>query len=264
MAIVFNNGVANVKGMPAMVRLDVGEIPPDPATLAAGTVLLDSASNTLFWCDGVSYYVIGGGGGSTPSWDATLGVNSVAFNHYAKLQGASLLSVGDGDYYGGNASTLAGVTIRQGHVFNGHYYNVALSNIIGGNVGLTFEADLAAGKKATITQKDDGTSINNQYILIAEDDGTLALQDPPFIIDITTNYTPDISKECIFKVSGTSVPDITLDTTKWPERKRVTFLFADKGNFISSTTIYGNTLIPAGGGLIDVMFYDGVFFINHI
>jgi len=220
MSIILNNGVQNVKNTPGIIQ-DSSINLPLATSVANGTVFIDNDSlNILINKNGI--WTLLYASGSTPTLQQVLTAGNTATDKTIiidnTIQGL-LTTIGDG---------FNGMTVDDNNAqVYGQYRNNIISLQDAGNnksVELTFDF-------LTFTVP----GFSNQYlypnpasiakVYLPENDGTLALQDPPLQSSITTTpFTPSGTKNRIYRVQA-GASSIVLNPANWVDRKTLTFCF---------------------------------------
>ena len=266
MSITFNNGLTNYKGTPGIYAYSTAAGQTvNLNSLPIGTWVYDIDTNKLIYWNGITYQQINsGGGGGSQNIQQVLTVGNIATDISQEFHGTispTIIATVD----------QSGLTCQDTNTGTQSLFSIVgsavndLTNLIGYSYQSTTTTyiDLTTGKSFNINTY--SSEKNDQTFLYPEDDGVIALQDPPFLGSLTTNVSPLITKECYYQVDVANIV-VTLDITKWTERKRVAFCANEKFDFAAApgSTIKGQTNVPLTGGLVYVVMLNSIFFISHI
>jgi hypothetical protein len=257
MSITVNNGVANILGTPGIIQDSFVNLPA-AADVANGTIFIDNVSlNILINVSGV-WNLLYAAAGSTPDLQhvttagATTNVTGgITIEVSITDVGLTILDSSTGyvsqytpdRFYVTENSTLSFTEIRP-----------TLIKFITGVSGL--EQYLYPNP-----------TFANQKSYLPENDGTLALQNPPFISTISTAaVTVDGTKNGIYRVA-TGAVTVTLQPSNWVDRKTLTFCVEASFTFVATggATIKGVSFVNKTG-----LFYAtylqsfNTFYISHV
>lgn len=264
MSITVNNGVANIKGTPGIIQDSFVNIPA-AVDVANGTIFIDTVSlNILINLNG--FWTLLYASGSTPTLQQVLNAGNTATDVGIILN----------DTVNNNATCE----------INGNYFVLDNSNPANNSVLTSYflriinnvDAILLYLRPEYLQFGNNSSTLVNQYIYpnpnyanqkayIPESNGTLALQDPPFISTINTAaVTVNGTKNGIYRVA-TGAVTVTLQPSNWGDRKTLTFCVEANFTFVATggATIKGVAFVNKTG-----LFYAtylssfNTFYISHV
>lgn len=260
MSITINNGVANIKGTPGIIQDSFVNIPA-AVDVANGTIFIDTVSlNILINLNGVWTLLYAPGG--IPNLQQVLDSGNTAANQSITISDSS-----------NNISYFFPYNIiceKTGDSTTEHYSSGIDTTDFVTNIKTSYRPNFINFQNLVglnIQQLYPNSTFANQKSYLPENDGTLALQDPPFISTINSSpFTPSGTKNGIYRtVAGAS--SIVLNPANWVDRKTLTFCVDQTFTFSATggATIKGNAVVNKLG-----LFYAtylqsfNTFYISHV
>lgn len=261
MSIRLNNGVANVKGTPAMITADFATAPAASA-VAIGTIWIDTVSHNILQSDGGTWNTIGGGG-ATPNLQNVLDAGNIANDNTIILYNSgtdttSILASDDG------LTQLETASLVNSRLNTTELFIDDRNQSINISPSYTQYEKISSG---LIQQLYPNPTFANQKVYISESDGTIQLQDSRYIGLInSTPSTPTVQFNCIHRVvAGAS--SIVLNPTFWKDRITGIFLFDVTAVTFSVTggaTLRGIALINVTGlYYVTYLSSANTFYLSH-
>lgn len=260
MSITVNNGVANIKGTPGIIQDSFVNIPA-AVDVANGTIFIDTVSlNILINLNGVWTLLYAPGG--IPNLQQVLDSGNTAINQDMILSDSS-----------NNVASIYPYNIiceKTGNAVTEHYSNGIDTTDLITNIKTSYKANFINFQdliSLNIQQLYPNQTFANQKTYLPENDGILALQNPPFISTINTAaVTVNGTKNGIYRVA-TGAVTVTLQPSNWVDRKTLTFCVESSFTFVATggATIKGIAFVNKTG-----LFYAtylqsfNTFYISHV
>ena len=242
MSITVNNGVSNIKATPGIIADDYANIPA-ATDVATGTIFIDTVGLMIYRSEAGGWFVLGGG--SIPNLQQVLDAGNTAANQSITLSDSS----GDISYF----YPYNIICEKTGNSITEHYSSGIDTTDLATNIKTSYRPNFINFQNLVsldIQQLYPNPTFSNQKSYLPEDNGTLALQNPPFISTISsTPFTPTGTKNGIYRVA-TGASSIVLNPANWVDRKTLTFCFditAVTFSITGGATLRGLPIINVAG-----------------